>query len=356
LNALSTAFGAFARLPDLDRSEWLFWLLPLVLLALVMTSRARPAAFAWPALAEARTAGARRFDRLRWIAVLFRGLALVALAIVVADPVRLHRAPPEPGFGLDLVLVVDASGSMQSVDTRILGERRSRLDLARQVIARFAQSRAAEGDRVALVVFGETAFTACPLTSDGALLAAALGGVEAGVAGDATAIGDALTLAVKRVAVGDSGSSVAEPVAGRVIVVLTDGRNNAGAVPVEIATQLARAEGVRVHAVGIGTSGREVPVLSVGPDASDRIEFERNDVDEISLKQIARGTGGRYFPVRRSEQLAAIYDDIDALERVARRMPARIRHAPNPEPFLAFAGFCLLVEIGSARVARRRIP
>jgi Ca-activated chloride channel family protein len=252
--------------------------------------------------------------------------------------------------------VIDASGSMESIDTHIRGERRSRLDLARQVVARFAANRAAEGDRVALVVFGESAFTPCPLTSDGAHLADALQRVEAGVAGSATAIGDALALAVKRAAAGSDTSIADSPVAGRVIVLLTDGRNNAGSIPVEIAAQLARGEGVRVHTVGIGTAGHEVPFVRAGPSANYGVELARHDIDEAMLMRIAEETGGRYFPARSSDQLDAIYREIDALERVARRLPPRIRSAPQPEPFLAGAGFCLLIEIGGARIFRRRIP
>lgn len=340
-------------LPD---AYWAILLFPLVAFAVAAAIRSRPDALAWPALGEARAAGAKSFDAVRGTAILFRAGAMVALAFVFADPVRVYRAPPEPGFGLDIVLVVDASGSMQSIDTHIRGERRSRLDLARQVIVRFADDRVSEGDRVALVVFGESAFTPCPLTSDGALLANALGRVEAGVAGEATAIGDALALAVKRAGAGDSGSDTAAPLQGRVVVLLTDGRNNAGRIPLEIATELARGEGVRVHAVGIGTAGREVPVVRASSQSPPEIGFERHDVDEEALKLIAKETGGRYFPARSSEQLTAIYRDIDALERVSRRLPPRIRRAPHPEPFLAVAGFCLLVEIGAARVLRRRIP
>jgi Ca-activated chloride channel family protein len=245
---------------------------------------------------------------------------------------------------------------MESIDTRIRGERRSRLDLARQVVARFAENRAADGDRVALVVFGESAFTPCPLTSDGLLLTDALRRVEVGVAGSATAIGDALALAVKRAVAGSKRSNGDSPLAGRVIVLLTDGRNNAGRIPVEIASELARGEGVRVHTVGIGTAGREVPFVRAGAPASHGIELARNDIDEATLLRIAQETGGRYFPARSSDQLDSIYREIDTLERVVRRLPPRIRSAPQPEPFLALAGFCLLVEIGGARILRRRIP
>lgn len=335
---------------------WLVGALPLVFVAVVAALRSRPRAFAWPPLPQARAAGARRIDAQRIASIAMRGLALVCLAVVFADPVRVHRAPPEPGFGLDIVLVVDASGSMQAIDTRIAGERRSRLDLARRVIARFAEHRVAEGDRVALVVFGEAAFTPCPLTSDGALLANALARVQAGIAGEATALGDALALGVKRATAGASTADATSPLAGRVIVLLTDGQNNAGSIPVEVATELARGEAVRVHTVGIGTSGQEVPVLRSAPAAAGAVEFERHDVDVESLQRIAAATGGRFFAARRSDHLESVYRDIDALERVARRMPPRIRHAPNPEPFLAVAGICLLLELSSARIGRRRIP
>jgi Ca-activated chloride channel family protein len=342
-------------LPVLSAPGWLLVLLPVAAVALAIAWRTHRPAVAWPALAEARSAGARRFDRNRAAAWLLRSAALAALACVLAEPVGVHQAPPEPGYGLDLVLVVDASGSMRASDTRIEGQPRSRLELARQVVSHFAESRAAEGDRVALVAFGDSAFTPCPLSSDGRLLAAALGRVEAGVAGESTALGDALALAVKRAVANDAGKSSGAPVAGRVVVLLTDGRDNAGSISLEIATELARGEGVRVHTVGIGATGIEAP--RVGPAADrNQLDLDRHDVDTAALEQVAALTGGRFFAARRSEQLTAVYRDIDALERVPRRMPPRVRRSDRPEPFLALAGACLLAEIALVRVLRRPIP
>jgi Ca-activated chloride channel family protein len=260
-----------------------------------------------------------------------------------------HRAPPEPGRGLDLVLVVDASGSMRALDAELAGERRTRLSLAREVVARFARERAAEGDRVALIVFGETAITLCPLTSDGALLSATLASVEAGIAGEATAVGEALALAVKRF-------GVSETAAGRVAVLLTDGRHNAGAVSIEAATALAAGDRVRVHTVAIGSAGEDV-LMERGAGAAARgLRFERHDVDTAALAAIAAGTGGRYFAARRSSDLAPVYAEIDRLERPARPLPARTRKSALPEPWLAFAGSCLLAELALARGFWRRIP
>jgi Ca-activated chloride channel family protein len=349
---IAAAIAREADLAALAHPAWLLLLLPAIAIALAIALRFRPAALAWPGLAEARAAGARRFDAVRGLSLALRAAALVALAGVLAGPVGVDRAPPEPGHGLDLVLVIDASGSMRAVDTEVEGERRTRLDLARRVVARFAEERAAEGDRVALVVFGESAFTPCPLTSDGNLLAASLARVEAGVAGEATALGDALALAVKRAIAGRPSAVNAEPLAGRVIVLLTDGRSNAGSISIETATALARAEGVRVHTVAIGTAGEEVPMAV----AEKGVHFERHDVDAAALERIAAATRGRFFPARRSDQLEAVYRDIDALERVVRPLPPRLHRRERPEPLLALAGSFVIAEIAVARVLRRRIP
>ena len=352
---MSDALGEILRAAGIDglaRPGWLATGLIVALLAMGLAWRARPPAVGWPGEPEARTARARRGDPTRGLALLLRGAALAALAAVLAGPVGVHRAPPEPGFGLDLVLVVDASGSMRALDAQLEGEWHTRLDLARQVVARFARQRAAEGDRVALVVLGETAFTQCPLTSDGGLLAAALERVEAGMAGEATALGDALALAVKR-ARGAATSGDLSP--GRVAVLLSDGRHNAGTLSVEAATALAVAEGLRVHTVAIGSAGEEVPMASTA-GAGRGLHFERHDVDVATLERIAAASGGRFFPARSSNDLDAVYAEIDALERVDRPRPARLRQTDRPEPLLALAGGLLLGEIALARVVCRRLP
>jgi Ca-activated chloride channel family protein len=340
----------------LANQEWLWALLPLAAVAIFIAAQSPAGCIEWPGLTEAQVAGATRRDRVRVGSLALRACALVALSVAIAKPVVIHHAPAEPGHGLDLVLVVDASGSMRAVDTQIGAERSSRIELARRVVARFAETRVAAGDRVALVVFGESAFTPCPLTSDGRLLRASLARIEAGIAGEATALGDALGLAVKRAIAGRASASTDGPVDGRAIVLLTDGRNNAGVLSLEVATAVARAEGVRVHTVAIGTAGAEIPVLTTESGAATGLNFERHDVDTGALTKIAAATGGRFFSARRSDQLDAVYHEIDALERVARRLPPRFRSSDHPEPLLALAGACLFMEIAIARVLRRRIP
>jgi Ca-activated chloride channel family protein len=315
-------------------------------------ARSEPDALPWSAWSEAQaTAGSHR-DGVRALALFARAAALALLGFALAGPVREHAAPPAPGRGLDLVLAIDTSDSMQALDADLDGRWRTRLALARTVVARFAERRVAEGDRVGLVVFGESAFTQSPLASDPRLLAAALGRVAPGMAGSATAVGDALALAVKRVIAGQGGDNVDAPIAGRLVVLLTDGRSNAGAVPPDVAASIARARGVRVHTVGIGGSG-DVPMETGGRRG---LHFERHDLDVETLAGIAAATGGRFFPARSSGELEAVYAAIDALERVPRRAPPRRHRTAHPEPFLAGAALCVALELATARGLARRIP
>jgi Ca-activated chloride channel family protein len=230
------------------------------------------------------------------------------------------------------------------------------------VVSRFARDRVAEGDRVGLVVFGASAFTQCPLTSDGNLLAAALERVEAGMAGEATALGDALALAVKRVIAGEEEPEAAgprrtregaRPIAGRLVVLLTDGRSNSGSVPPDVAAALAAFHRTRVHTVGIGSRGE---VAMAGGSRGRELEFERHDLDSAALQQIAAATGGRFFHALSSGDLGGVYDEIDRLERVPRAAPPQFQGAPRPEPFLAMAWGFALLEILAIRVLWRGIP
>ncbi|MEN8182098.1 MAG: VWA domain-containing protein [Myxococcota bacterium] len=335
------------------------WLLAVLILAaalaLAASWRGRPPRIAWPALEEVRAAGGRRHDPAAWLSRGLRLLALLALAVVVAGPHAQDPRPPPPGEGIDLALVVDTSLSMRALDAEVDGEWRTRLDLAREVVRRFALHRVADGDRVGLVVFGETAFTQCPLTSDGRLLATALGRVVPGMAGEATALGDALALAVKRVSFA-AGPDVSRGDVGRVVVLLTDGRSNAGVIPVDVATALARERGIRVHTVGIGSEG-EVAIAGSQGGAGRGLRFERHDLDSEGLSRIAEATGGRSFEARTPADLEAVYREIDALERIPREEREALRgHEPVPEPFLALAGVLLLGEVVTTRVLRRRLP
>jgi len=321
----------------------------LALAACVQALRTPPRRLAWPAARELRATGARRHDPLRALTLGLRAAALLLLAAALAGPLGPAGATRLREEGIDLLLVLDTSESMRALDAEGRDGLRTRLELAREVVARFALHRVASGDRVGLVVFGDDAFTHCPLSTDGRLLRAALERVTPGMAGQATALGDALALAVKRL------HSVAQggPTAGRVVVLLTDGRSNTGSVPPEIAATLARQLGIRVHTVGIGSEG-EVPMAT--PSGGRSLETVRQDLDAETLRHIAQTSGGRYFAAQRSADLGAVYETIDRLERVERAAPPQRLGEPAPEPLLAAAGLVLALELLIARVLGRRIP
>jgi Ca-activated chloride channel family protein len=331
----------------------------LALLVVWMALRTAPTALAWPASSEVRAAGARRDDPVRLLALGLRAATLLALAAALAGPLGPPPTSHPTEEGLDLVLVLDGSGSMRALDAVVAGSARTRLELAREVVARFARHRVAQGDRVALVVFGEHAFTLCPLTRDGRLLEAALGRVEAGMAGEATALGDALALGVERLVAtrdarrADATGTAGPHRAGQVVVLLTDGRSNAGTVPPDVASQLAAQLGVRVHTVGIGGEGEVAMATKRGGRA---LETERHDLDRLTLTAIASRSGGQFFAARSSADLAVVYEAIDRLERVRREAPEPSGGMPEPEPVLALAGVLLSLEILIARVLARRLP
>jgi Ca-activated chloride channel family protein len=348
---------ALATLAGLAELSGFLWpalgaaLAALALAACAFALRQRPRALAWPGARALRAdAGARSRDPLRAAALLLRAAALVLLALALAGPLGPAPSARSREQGLDLLLALDTSDSMRALDAEVGEGPRTRLELAREVVARFALHRVASGDRVGLVVFGTTAFTHCPLTSDGRLLRAALERTEPGMAGEATALGDALALAVKRL---HGAAAPGAPAQGRLIVLLTDGRSNADNVPPAVAASLAAQLGIRVHTVGIGGEG-EVAMATRGGGRS--LETSRQDLDAETLAQIAGATGGRFFRARSPADLAAVYEAIDRSERPEREAPAPRSGEPAPEPLLAAAGLVLALELLLARIALRRIP
>jgi len=341
--------GPFA-IDQLGAPEWGLAAAALALLAGLWHALGPAPAVSWPGAGGGLRGAPLRRGLGRPLAGALRLAALGCLAVAVAEPVVVRWQPPAEGRGLDVLLVLDGSASMRALDATLDGARpHTRLALARRSVERFARQRLADGDRVGLVVFGDRALTACPLTSDGRVLAAALERVQPGVAGDATALGDGLALAVRR--------AVAGVAAGRVVVLLTDGRSNAGSVPVEVAAELARGEGLRVHTVAIGSAGVPVAVASEpGGDDQGTVRFERHDPDHATLERIAAHTGGRAFRARSGADLEAVYAAIDSLERVPRPRAPRPVAREAGAPWLALAFALLAGELLWTRALARPLP
>jgi Ca-activated chloride channel family protein len=187
--------------------------------------------------------------------------------------------------GIDIILCIDTSGSMQALDFSIGGKRIERLTVVKEVVKKFIKARTS--DRIGMIVFGEEAFTQCPLTLDYGVLLSFLDYVEIGMAGEATAIGDAVALGVKRL-------KALEKAKSRVMILLTDGRNNAGRIAPGTAAEIAKEFDVKVYTIGAGTEG-EAPFLIEHPLFGKQYIYQKVDLDEEALREIAHITEGHYL-------------------------------------------------------------
>ncbi len=279
---------------------WALAALPLPLLArLLPTARAAAgAALRLPPrqALEAQDLGVT--PRQRRLTLLLAWLAWGLLVLAAARPEWLGEPVSLPLAGRDLMLAVDVSGSMEQADYLLDGRPANRLAVVKSVAGRFIERR--QGDRLGLILFGSRAYLQTPLTHDRQTVEQLLGEAVIGLAGRETAIGDAIGLAVKRLRdrVDDN----------RVLILLTDGSQTAGALGALEAARLAAEAGVRIYTIGIGggTLGVQTPFGMLRRQASD--------LDPATLEAIAKASGGRYFQATDTAQLEAIYAELDRLE------------------------------------------
>ncbi|GAB0056675.1 hypothetical protein SIID45300_00983 [Candidatus Magnetaquicoccaceae bacterium FCR-1] len=262
----------------------------------------------------------------RW-RMLLAACAWLLLILATARPVWLGEPLEIPASGRDLLLAVDLSGSMQTRDFRENDQPVDRLTVAKRVGAEFIRRRI--GDRVGLILFGLNAYLQAPLTLDRETAARLLEEAEIGMAGNQTAIGEAVGLAVKKIR--------ALPRNSRALILVTDGANTAGVVTPLKAAQLAADEGIKIYAIGIGADEMTVRTLfgtqKVNPST---------DLDEKTLTDMAELTHGRYFRAKETGRLEEIYRLLDELEPVSREQqilrPVRALYPWLLAPALLLAG------------------
>lgn len=228
-----------------------------------------------------------------------RIIAIALLIVAMARPQSSTSWQDIKTEGIDIIIAMDISGSMLARDFEP-----NRLEAAKNIGADFIKNR--PNDRIGLVVYSAEAFTQCPLTTDHERLINLFGELEHGLIQDGTAIGMGLTNAVNRLKESDAKS--------KVIILLTDGENNAGAIAPITAAEIAKTFGVKVYTIGIGSLGK-APFPQA--DVFGRIRYQMRDVkiDEVLLKEIAEMTDGQYFRATDNESLSTIYNDIDQLEK-----------------------------------------
>ncbi|NBA94308.1 VWA domain-containing protein [Pseudomonas sp. R5(2019)] len=237
-------------------------------------------------------------------------LLWLLLLMAAARPQWLGEPLPVAASGRDLLVAVDVSGSMDFPDMQWDGEEVSRLELVKHLLGDFLQDR--EGDRVGLILFGSEAYLQAPLTFDRRTVRTWLDEARIGIAGKNTAIGDAIGLAVKRLR--------QRPAQSRMLILITDGANNGGEIHPLTAARLAAQENIRVYTIGIGADPDPqggIGLMGITPSL---------DLDEASLKEIAKLTGGSYFRAHDGKELGAIGQTLDQLEPVAQQ-PTQARPA-----------------------------
>jgi len=326
---------------------WAFALLPLPLLVRFFLPPVRrqqavayvPFAAEWP---DAVAASSDKHERVRlWLATLVWLLVIVA----AARPQWVGDAVELPVSGRDLMLAVDISGSMQTQDFEMSGRAVDRLTATKAVADAFIQRR--EGDRIGLILFGSNAYVQTPLTFDRKTVRRLLDEAVIGLAGKATAIGDAIGLAVKRLKEGKTSASH-----DQVLILLTDGVNDAGVISPMQAAELAAKRELTIYTIGIGADAMMIQSFfgtrQVNPSAQ---------LDEKTLKAIAEKTGGRYFRAHDTKELQQIYHLIDKLEPVVKdKQVYRPRHAlfmwPLALALLLASGFLVVRGFSNGRGGR----
>lgn len=287
---------------------WALCLLPAPLLMRWLPPGKRPqAALRVPFFASwsALTGGARGVGAQAPLAQLLLWPCWLGLVLALARPQWTGEPVQLPSSGRDLMLAVDLSGSMRIEDMLVDDRVVRRIDAVRAVGADFIERR--EGDRLGLILFGSRAYVQSPLSFDTETVRQFLLEAQIGFAGQETAIGDAIGLAVKRLR--------EHPGNSRVIILLTDGRDNTSQVDPLEAAGLAASQGIRIHTIGIGADSGALPGLLGSSVLSQRFNPSA-DLDEATLREMAERTGGRYFRAHDPRELATIYRTLDELEPV----------------------------------------
>lgn len=274
--------------------------------------------------------------------LLLLSLLWIILVLALMRPQWLEPRTEVSTEGYDLMLAVDTSRSMTALDFSRNNRPVSRMAVVKGVMGKFIENRG--GDRVGLVIFGNQAFVQSPLTLDLQAVRGVLHDVVPGMAGNATAMGDAIALSIKKLRERPEGS--------RVLLLVTDGETTAGLVPPMEAARLAAREGVRIYAIGVGSNKEEVMIL--GTDGQYQEESDIG-MDENALTRIAGLTGGAYFRATNTRALEEIYGQIDTLEKTE----AQSRTVMIPRPLFQWPlGLALLVLLGIGMFpeGRMRMP
>lgn len=307
----------------------------------VRTRRAKSATIKYSDIRIVKRASRSNRQRYRFLLVVLRVLAVALFVVAFARPRSGVEYREITSEGVDIMMVLDVSSSMQAEDFKP----HNRLFVAKEEIKKFIGRRL--NDRIGLVVFARYSYTQCPLTTDYGVLLNFVDQVNFGVVEDGTAIGMAVANAVNRLRESESKS--------KIIILLTDGVNNSGEIDPLTAANLADAMDIKIYTIGAGVPGNAMYPVD-DPLFGKRYVYLPTQIDEKTLKEIAARTDGKYFRARSGKELEEIYSIIDEMEKTEVEVAAHIQYTELFHRF-AYAGLILLVlEILLANTYFRKLP
>jgi Ca-activated chloride channel homolog len=286
--------------------EW-FWLMTLLPVVMLWRGRRGPVAaieYSDVSLAREVVRSSRsRIGLLVWALPLLAGALMI---VGLARPQRTHSRTEVTANGIDIVLGLDVSGSMQALDFRIDHQRVNRIEVVKSVVSKFIDER--PDDRIGLIAFAGAPYLVSPITLDHDWLQQNLERVTVGGTDDGTAIGSAIAAGVNRLRL--------TPAKSKVVILLTDGVNNTGKISPLAAAEAARAMGVKIYTVGVGVRG-DAPIPVRDAAGNTRLIMAKVDVDEKTLQAVADETGGKFYRATDTDSLQKIYEQINRFEKSA---------------------------------------
>lgn len=321
---------------------WLLTLLPV--LAVWKARRGKPAAIRLPSTADALAAGALPRSRIGGLFVVVSLLSFALLILALARP-RVGRGSTEiEASGIDMMITIDVSGSMEAMDFELDGKPMNRLEVVKAVVAKFVTQR--PNDKLGMTAAGRP-YLVSPLTLDHEFLGKRLREVKMGRVEDGTAIGSAIASSVGHLKDSDAKS--------KIVVLLTDGVNTAGAVNPLTAAEAAKAMGIKVYTIGAGIQG-EAPMPLRDRFGGTHYQKVKVEIDEETLRNVAESTGGRFFRATGTDSLKGIYESINQLEKTTRKLK---KYQEYRELYLWFLGPALVLMVVEALLKHtrfRRLP
>ncbi|SVB98970.1 uncharacterized protein METZ01_LOCUS251824 [marine metagenome] len=322
---------------------WLLLTLALIPI-LIMRERSIANTINYSSLSSLKAVNQHRYKVLILTPTILKFIAITLFIIAFARPQEGSKRTEILSQGVDIILAIDTSGSMQALDFKKNDAQVTRLSVVKDVITEFVKHR--EMDRMGMVVFGANAFTQCPLTLDQSILLSFIDKLKIGMAGDATAIGSAIGISAKRLKDLKSKS--------KIIILLTDGRNNSGAISPIQAAEIAKSLGIKIYTIGVGKRGK-APFL-VDSIFGKRLIYQDVDIDENVLEKISQMTEGKYFRATDLKSLKNIYKQIDLLEKSEVKILDHSKYKELFHYFLIPGLFLLLIEIICSNSFLRRLP